>query len=201
MSTYTAEFRTDADYATHTFKARSPRHALKQARALYDEHTEDLIFMSYDGGHPVNEIEVTDADGAVVAVWHDDDLRLRLAADDMLEALDLCIDCLTELARDDDGTPSISALNQARAAVAKAKGETISRPGTRRPSGPKEKLDNQVEAAGAALRRYQTMTGCDFTDSLGDLLRSLIQWSERNNFDFECALFRAQHQHEAGDRP
>jgi hypothetical protein len=201
MPTYTAEFRTDADYATHTFTARSPRYALKQARAFYDEHTEDLMFMSYDGGHPVNEIEVTDADGAVVAVWCDDDLRLRLAADDMREALDLCIDCLAELARDDDGTPSISALDQARAAVAKARGEPASRPGTRRLCGPQANLDNQVEAAGAVLRRYQAMTGGDFADSLGDLLRSLMQWSERNNFDFECALFRAQHQHEAGDRP
>jgi len=34
----------------------------------------------------------------------------------------LCEDVLSELARLDDGTPSISALNLARAAIAKAKG-------------------------------------------------------------------------------
>jgi hypothetical protein len=39
---------------------------------------------------------------------------------DLLEALELCVDCLDELARLDDGTPSISALNMAREAIAKA---------------------------------------------------------------------------------
>ncbi len=40
----------------------------------------------------------------------------------MLEALELCEEVLAELARVDDGTPSISALNAARAAIAKATG-------------------------------------------------------------------------------
>jgi hypothetical protein len=48
--------------------------------------------------------------------------RLIKAAPDMLEALELCQEVLTELARVDDGTPSISALNAARAAIAKATG-------------------------------------------------------------------------------
>lgn len=117
MPTYTAEFRTDADYASCAFKARSPQVALKQARAFYDERTEELIFERYDDGHPVNEIALRDADGNQVALWQDDDLRLRLAAADMLEALELCVDCLADLARLDDGTPSISALKQARAAI------------------------------------------------------------------------------------
>jgi hypothetical protein len=43
---------------------------------------------------------------------------------DLLEALELCVDCLTDLSRLDDGTPSISALDQARAAIAKAKPPT-----------------------------------------------------------------------------
>ena len=203
MPIYTVSFRTDADYATRAFKARSPQDALKQARAFYEEREEDLIFKSYGDIHPVNRIEVRDANGDSVAVWRDDNLRLRLAAGDLLEALELCADCLAELARLDDGTPSVSALNRARAALAKTKGETAFRPGTGRrlPSDPKAKLDDQVDAAAAALRRYQTMTGCDCADSLGDLLRSLMHWSGRNSFDFECALFRAQHQHEAGGQP
>ena len=105
MPTYTAEFRTDADHASCAFKARSPQDALKQARAFYDERTEELIFERYDDGHPVNEIALRDADGNQVALWQDDDLRLRLAAGDMLEALELCVDCLADLARLDDGTP------------------------------------------------------------------------------------------------
>jgi hypothetical protein len=87
MPTYTAEFRTDADYATHTFKARSPQHALKKARAFHDERYE-LMFQSYDGGHPLNEIALRDAYGNQVALWQDDELRLRLSAADMLEALE-----------------------------------------------------------------------------------------------------------------
>jgi hypothetical protein len=31
MPSYTADFRTDADYATRRFKARSPQHPLKKA--------------------------------------------------------------------------------------------------------------------------------------------------------------------------
>jgi hypothetical protein len=120
MPNYTADFRTDADYAIHAFKARSPQDALRKARAFHDEHTQALMFQSYDGGHPVNEIAVHDADGDQVALWQDDDLRVHLAAHDLLDALELCVDCLTDLARLDDGTPSINALNQARAAIVKA---------------------------------------------------------------------------------
>jgi hypothetical protein len=46
--------------------------------------------------------------------------RLMAAAPEMLEALQLCEDVLADLARLDDGTPSVSALNMARAAIAKA---------------------------------------------------------------------------------
>ncbi len=40
---------------------------------------------------------------------------------EMLQALELCEDVLSDLARLDDGTPSISALNVVRAVLAKAK--------------------------------------------------------------------------------
>jgi len=201
MPTYTAEFRTDADYATHDFSARSPRDALKQARVFCDERAEDQIFESYDGGHPVNEITVRDIKGHEVALWQDDDLRLRLAAADMLEALELCADCLADLGRLDDGTPSISALNQARAAIARAKPETVAATivGTAQPLPPDpEKMNgDRTEWAAAALRQFQCATGCDYEDSLGDLLSDLMHWSDRNNFDFEAALCRARGHYEA----
>lgn len=47
---------------------------------------------------------------------------LQNAAGDLLAALELCEDVLSDLARLDDGTPSVSALNAARKAIAKAKG-------------------------------------------------------------------------------
>jgi hypothetical protein len=121
MTTYTAQFRTDADYAERTFKARTAKQAFALARTFYDEHDGELLFQNYDGGSPVNEIEISGPTGSELAIWQDDDLRLRLAATDMLAALELCEDALVELARLDDGTPSVSALHAARAAIAKAK--------------------------------------------------------------------------------
>jgi hypothetical protein len=40
--------------------------------------------------------------------------------DELAAALELCVDCLSELSRLDDGTPSVSALQMARDALAKA---------------------------------------------------------------------------------
>ena len=150
MQTYNVDFRTDADYAIRQFKARSPRHALKKAMTFYDERPGELMFESYDGGHPVNEIEVFGTDGGSVAVWRDNDTRRRFAAGDMLAALELCADCLAELARLDDGTPSISALDQARAAIAKAKGDPPKRARRLLPSNPEARNDDRAEWAGAA---------------------------------------------------
>ncbi len=49
----------------------------------------------------------------------------------------------------------------------------------------------------AALRQFLYATGCDYEDSLGDLLSDLMHWSDRNNFDFEAALCRARGHYEA----
>jgi hypothetical protein len=54
MPTYTAEFRTDADYAYCAFDARSPEDALKHARASLDDCNEELFFERYDDTHTVN---------------------------------------------------------------------------------------------------------------------------------------------------
>ena len=48
--------------------------------------------------------------------------ELIAAAPEMLEALQLCEEALSDLARLDDGTPSISALHMARDAIARATG-------------------------------------------------------------------------------
>jgi hypothetical protein len=48
-----------------------------------------------------------------------------------------------------------------------------------------------------ALRHYLDITGTDYEDALGDLLCDLMHWSDRNNFDFEAALFRARMHYEA----
>jgi len=109
-------------YATHAFKARSPQDALRKARAFHDEHTDELIFQSYDGGHPS-----TRSLCATPAAVRSRCGRTTICACVSQPAicwmqLELCADCLADLARLDDGTPSISALDQARAAIARAKG-------------------------------------------------------------------------------
>jgi hypothetical protein len=121
MPRYTAEFRTDVDFATRIFRARSPQDALKKARAFAEKQIDALSFEHYSGAHPINEIAVSDAAGDEAVLWQDEDLRLRLAAGDLFDALESCVDCLTNLARLDDGTPSVSALEQARAAIAGVK--------------------------------------------------------------------------------
>jgi hypothetical protein len=121
MPSYTAEFRTDVDFATRIFRARSPQDALKKARAFAENQIDALSFEHYSGAHPINEIAVSDAAGDEAALWQEEDLRLRLAAGDLFDALELCVDCLAELSRTDDGTPSVSALAQARAAIARVK--------------------------------------------------------------------------------
>ena len=60
------------------------------------------------------------------------------------------------------------------------------------PPDPEKMNGDRAEWAGAALRHFQCSTGTEYEDSLGDLLCDLMHWCDRNNFDFEAALFRAQ---------
>jgi hypothetical protein len=115
MTTYTAYFRTDAEFATREIKAATPEQALRKARRFYDDDPLDLMFESYDGGMPVNEIAIKDANDDELAIWLDEDLHLRLAARDLLEAAELVV------ARWDRGDLA-GAVRQLDNAIAKAKG-------------------------------------------------------------------------------
>jgi hypothetical protein len=99
MTTYTAYFHTDAEWASHEFEADTPEQALALARQFYREDSSRLYFESYDGGMPVNEITISDADGEECMAWLDDDLRLSLAARDLLEALELALAALNTARR------------------------------------------------------------------------------------------------------
>jgi hypothetical protein len=44
MKTYTAYFRSDADWAEKTFKAKTPKQALAKARAFHSRNTGELLF-------------------------------------------------------------------------------------------------------------------------------------------------------------
>jgi hypothetical protein len=118
MPTYTAEFHTDAEWALLDIKAATPEKALQKARAV-DPDT--LDFQSYGDRQPVNYITIRDQNSNDLAEWQDDDLRVQLAAREMLEALELCENVLSTLAELDRGALSVSALKIARSAIAKAK--------------------------------------------------------------------------------
>src|SRR5690242_5357836 len=88
MPTYRAHFFTEADWAETTIKATSPKRALQRARKIESEKNETLSYQSYDTTNGVERIEIWSADGRTVAEWESDDLRLRLAATDLLDALE-----------------------------------------------------------------------------------------------------------------
>jgi hypothetical protein len=90
MPTYTARFETDANYATHDFKADTPEQVLQMAREL-DVDAEGLYFEDYDERPPVHTITVSDEQG-LAAAWKSDELRLREAAPELLAALDYLLE-------------------------------------------------------------------------------------------------------------
>jgi hypothetical protein len=118
MPTYTAEFHTNAEWATLEIKAPTPQEALTKACAV-EHHT--LDFQPYDDWQPINYITIRDEDCNDLAEWQDDDLRIEHAAREMLKALESCENVLSILAELDHGALSISALKKARSAIAKAK--------------------------------------------------------------------------------
>jgi hypothetical protein len=132
MPTYTAHFFTEADWAETTIKAQSPKQALQRARQIESDETETLDFASYDTTNGVERIEIWAADGRTVAEWESDDLRLRLAATDLLAALETQTDAAQavidawakgDLAAADrtlDGS-----IPAARAAIAKARPPSV----------------------------------------------------------------------------
>jgi hypothetical protein len=123
MTTYTAYFYTDGDFATRRFDADTPEQALALARQRYDDDPVDLMFEPYEGGLPVNEIAIHGADYKELAVWRDDAKRMQLAACDLLDALtDLVERDRAEAASCGFTDDEMSWLEDARRAIAKAKG-------------------------------------------------------------------------------
>ena len=99
MTIYTAYFRTDAEFASHEIEADTPEQALRLARALWDSDSDRLDFESYDMAMPLDEIEIADEEDSELAVWQSEDLRLCLAAQDLLDALQQAVQALNEAPR------------------------------------------------------------------------------------------------------
>ena len=86
--TYRAEFFTRADWAFWNFAAKTPAEALRLARRFYDEHLIDLDFQSYGDGDELERVQIWAGERGVLAAWESEDYRLRLAAGDLLAALE-----------------------------------------------------------------------------------------------------------------
>ena len=128
MTTYTAYFRKDSEYATEEFEADTPEQALALARRFYSDDPLALYFEPNDDSMPMNEIEIIDPDGNTVTTWRAEDLWLHLAADDLLAALEQALAALNTAPR--FGVPSLDPDSYRIAAacgkaIAKAKGGAL----------------------------------------------------------------------------
>ncbi len=123
MTIYNVHFRNSTAWACHDIEADTPENALALARKFVDDDSLDLWFEAYDLSSDVNEIVVNDDNRAEVAVWLDDDLRLRLAAQDLLDALEeLVARNRAEAAESGFTDDEMTWLEDARRAIAEAKG-------------------------------------------------------------------------------
>jgi hypothetical protein len=124
MTQYNAHYRTDAEYALYHFEADSPEQALQLAREFYEHNSHALQFDPYDGGFmPLDEVEISSHTEDQLAVWQSDAMRLRLAAPELLAALEYCERVLRDHEQydDEEGSAESEAASMARAAIAKAK--------------------------------------------------------------------------------
>jgi hypothetical protein len=132
MKTYTVLFAEDVPhYGTAQIEAESDEAALEAAK-VYDI-SDVTLDTEWENSVCKRIVFIEDPDGNTVfydVPLDNYDLRYggqkeRLLCDSatlMFEALELCENALADLARLDDGTPSVSALNAARQALAKANG-------------------------------------------------------------------------------
>jgi hypothetical protein len=133
LTTYTVTFRTDGGSATEDIDAASPEAALAEARAIADDRDRlfELDFEPYSDYVPVDEIVVDDPDDERVAEWVSHDLLLRLAAPDLLAALEKALIALNTARR--FKVPKLDADSYAIAAacdraIRRAKGEEQATP-------------------------------------------------------------------------
>jgi hypothetical protein len=124
MTTYTAYFRTDAGQAEEDIEADTPQQALAKAQELLAKVPSDLWIEAFDDLGQVNEIEIESPRQDEQPVWwHDADMHLRLAAQDLLDALtDLVERDRAEAADSGFTDDEMTWLEDARRAIAKAKG-------------------------------------------------------------------------------
>jgi hypothetical protein len=129
MTKYTVTFSTAHAWAMTDIKARTAKQALKEAYALYDEDPVALDWYPYDPDYrQLEEIEIESPKGQEKG-WQSEDLTLRLAAQDLLDALEPQTDAaqaVIDAWETGDLTGAVHTLKgfipAAQAAIATAKG-------------------------------------------------------------------------------
>jgi hypothetical protein len=129
MTIYTATFRTADTWATAEITARTPEQAMRKARRLAETNIESLGWCVYDPSSvPLEEIKISGPRGDG-PLWQSADLALRVAAGDLLAALDEqteAAQAVIDAWETGDLAGAVRSLNTmidgARAAIAKAKG-------------------------------------------------------------------------------
>ena len=98
MTTYNVKFETDTHSAGDKIEAVTPEEALEQACAWLETAPETLSWERFEIG-AVNFIEITEDEGKGFALWRSEELTLRLAAPDLLAALEQALEALNTAPR------------------------------------------------------------------------------------------------------
>jgi hypothetical protein len=98
MTTYQV-YRSD-QWGRRDFDAETPAQALALAQRFAEEKWHVLDLDYYEAcDSPINEIEVCDDEHNSLALWLDDDMRLRLSARDLLNAVQKAVAALNTAPR------------------------------------------------------------------------------------------------------
>jgi hypothetical protein len=125
MNTYTIKLFTEFHWAQMQRVAETPEQALAEAHKFAENHGfRELDFLNYDRDPCVEAIDVS-IDGETVAEWQGPRYQLRLAAGDLLTALEQAVAALNSVPR--FTVPSLNSDSYRVAlicdeAIAKAKG-------------------------------------------------------------------------------
>ncbi len=94
MTKFTITFESEVEWAEYDIKASTPGKALQRARRLIEDDPEALDFQAFDSRGDIEHIEVRDPLGDPVADWKHPALLVRLAAPDLLAALQQALTAL-----------------------------------------------------------------------------------------------------------
>lgn len=132
MTTYAVTFSTAGAYAEHLITAATPQQALTKGRQMAGNKRWKPDFQDYEDSARIEHIAIRSADGEPLCEWCSDDLQLRLAAGDLLDALQTQTEAAQEVVdawAKGDLAAAVrmldASLPAARAAISYAKGGAL----------------------------------------------------------------------------